>query len=89
MTQDNTLDVKLSNLQRNKLKSGIKNDCDVTLKLSSDVVSDSNDDANFPCKLLLTNTEVLRLCKTFVNGSSANVKLWKTQLHKIGQSEKS
>ena len=41
---------------------------------------------NFPRKLLLTNTQVSRLCKGFANGSSANVKLSITQLHKIGQS---
>ena len=37
-------------------------------------------------KLLLTNTQVSRLCKTFANNSSSNIKLSKAQLHKIGQS---
>ena len=86
MTQYNTLNVKLSNSQLNKLKSGIKNGTEVTLKLSSNVVGDSNDENNFPHKLLLTNTQVLRLRKAFANNSSANIKLSKTQLHKIGQS---
>ena len=36
--------------------------------------------------MLLTNTQVLRLRKAFANNSSANVKLLKTYLHKIGQS---
>ena len=36
--------------------------------------------------MLLTNTQVLRLCKAFPNNSSANIILSKTQLHKIGQS---
>ena len=36
--------------------------------------------------MLLTNTQVSKLCKAFANGSSANIKLSKTQLHKIGQS---
>ena len=44
MTQYNTLDVKLSNSQLNKLKSGIQNGAEVTLKISSNVVGDSNDD---------------------------------------------
>ena len=35
MTQYNTLNVKLSNSQLNKLKSGIKNGTEVTLNLSS------------------------------------------------------
>ena len=36
--------------------------------------------------MLLSNTQVSRLRKAFANGSSANIKLSKTQLHKIGQS---
>ena len=55
------------------------------MKISSNVVCDSNDETNFPHKLLLTTTQVSRLRKTFANGSSANIKLSKTQLHKIGQ----
>ena len=86
MTQYNTLNVKLSNSQLNKLKSGIKNGTEVTLKLSSNVVGDSNDESNFLHKLLLTNTQVLKVHKAFANNSSANIKLSKTQLHKIGQS---
>ena len=55
MTQYNTLNVKLSNLQLNKLKSGTKNGTEVTLKISSNVVGGSNDENDFPHKLLLTN----------------------------------
>ena len=86
MTQYNILNVKLSNLQLNKLKSGIKNGTEVTLKISSNVLGDSNDEKNFPHKLLLTNTQVSKFCKAFANGSSANIKLSRTQLNKIGQS---
>ena len=86
MTQCNTLNLKLSNSQHNKLKCGIKNGAEVILKISSNVVGYSNDGNNFPYKLLLTNTQVSRLYKGFVNGSSATTKLSKTQLHKIGQS---
>ena len=50
------------------------------------MVGDSNGETNFPYRLLLTNTRVSRLRKTFANNSSANVKLSKTQLHKMGQS---
>ena len=56
------------------------------MKISSNVVGNSIDENNFPYKLLLTNTQVSRLRKTFTNASSANIKLSKTQLHKIGQS---
>ena len=34
----------------------------------------------------MTNTQLWRLHKAFVNNSSANIKSSKTQLHKIGQS---
>ena len=83
MTQYNILNVKLSNSQLNELKSGIKNGTEVTLKISSNAFGDSNDDTNFPHKLLLTNTQVSRFRKAFANDSSANIKLSKTQLHKI------
>ena len=86
MTQYNTLNVKVSNSEPDKLKSGIKNGTEVTLKLSANIASDSNDETNFPHKLLLTNTQVSRLRKAFKNGPSANIKLSKTQLHNIGQS---
>ena len=76
----------MSNLQINKLKLGIKSGTKVTLKILSNVVGDSNDENNFPHKLLLTNTQVSRLLKTFANDSSAIIKLSKTQLHKMGQS---
>ena len=84
MTQYNTLNMKLSNSQLNRLKSGTKNNTEVTLKISSNFIGDSNDENNFPHNLLLTNTLVSKLCKAFTNNSSANIKLSKTQLFKIG-----
>ena len=86
MTQYNTLNVKLSNSQFNKLKSGIKNGTAVTLKLLSNVIDDSNDKNSFPHKLFLTDTKVLKLRKAFTNNFSANIKPAKTQLDKIGKS---
>ena len=73
------------NSQLNKLQSKIKNGTDAILNLSSNVTGNSNDETNFLHKLSLTNSQVLMLRKAFENGSSANVKLSKTQLHKIGQ----
>ena len=55
MTQYNTLNVELSNLQLNKIKLEIKNGTEVTLKISSNVFGDSKDENNFPHMLLLTN----------------------------------
>ena len=57
MTQYNTLNVKLFNMQLNKLKSEIKNGAKVALKLSSFVTGDSNNENNSPHKLLLTNAQ--------------------------------
>ena len=50
MTQYNALNVKLSNSQLNKLKSGIKNRTEVTLNPSSNLIGNSNDATNFPHK---------------------------------------
>ena len=86
MAQYKTLNIKMSNSQLNKLKSGIKSDTEVTLKLSSNVAGDCNDEINSPQKLLLTNTQVSKLWKGVANGSSANIKLLKTHLHNVGQS---
>ena len=86
MTQYNRLNVKLSNSQLNKFKSAIKNKTEILLRLSSNMIGDSNDEANFPHQLLLTNTQVSNLGKAFANNSSANMKLSKTQLSKMIQS---
>ena len=84
-TQYNTLNVQLSHSQLNKLNLAIKNGTEVTLKVLSNNHGNSNDGNNFLHKLLLTNTQVLRFRKAFANGSSTNIKLSKTQLHKIGK----
>ena len=47
MTQYNSLNVKLSNSQLNKLKSAIKIETEVVLKLSSNMIGNSNDETNF------------------------------------------
>ena len=48
MNQYNTLNVNLSNLQINKLKSGTKNNAEVTVKITSNVIGDSNDENSYP-----------------------------------------
>ena len=53
MTQYNSLNVKLSNLKLNKLNSVIKNETEAVLRLASNMISDN--ETNFPHKLLLTN----------------------------------
>ena len=83
MTQYNNLNVKLSNLQLNKLKSAIKNETEVVLRLSSNMIGDN--ETNFPQKLLLTNRQVSNHRKAFANHLSVDIKLSKTQLSKIIQ----
>ena len=84
MARYNSLNVKLSNSKLNKLKSAIKNETEVVLRLSSNMIGDN--ETNFPHKLLLTNRQVSNLRKAFANHSSADIKLSKTQLSKMIQS---
>ena len=88
MTQYNSLNVKLSNSQLNKLKSAIKNEPEVILRLSLNMIVDSNDKINFPHELLLTNRQVAKLRKAFANNSTTNINiiLPKSQLSKVMQS---
>ena len=74
MTQYNCLNVKLPNSQLNKLKLAINNESDVVLRLSSDIGGNSNDETNFPHKLLLTDRQVASLHKAFASYSSKVIK---------------
>ena len=84
MTQYNSLNVKLSDSQLHKLKSAIKNESEVVLRLSSNMIGD--DETNFPHKLLLTNRQVANLCKAFANYLSLGIKLSKSPIPKMIQS---
>ena len=86
MTQYSSLNVKLSNSQLNKLKSSIKNETDVVLRISLNMVANSNDNTNFPHELLLTNRQVANNRKAFAKNMSTDIKLSKTQLSKMIQS---
>ena len=68
-------------MQLNKFKSAIKNETEVVLRLSSNMIGDN--ETNFPHKLLLTNRQVLNLREAFANNSSADIKSSKTQLSKM------
>ena len=67
MIQYNSLNVKLSNSQHNKLKSAIKNETEVILGMSSNMIDNSDDQTNFSHELLLTNRQVANLRKSFAN----------------------
>ena len=84
MTQYNSLNVKLSNSELNKFTSAIKDETEIVLRLSLNMISDN--ETNFPHKLLVTNRQVSSLRKAFANHSSADIKLSKTQLSKMMQS---
>ena len=86
MTQYNSLNVKLSNSQLNKLKSAIKNETEVVIRLSPNMIGDSNDETNFPHELLLTDRQVSSIRKASANNSSVDIKFSKTQLLKMIQS---
>ena len=83
MAQWNSFNVKLSNSELNKLKSAIKNGTDVILRLSSNMIGNSDDETNFPHKLLLTNRQAANLRKAFANRTSTDIKLSKAQLTKM------
>ena len=72
MTQYNSLNVKLSNSQLNKLNP-------------STMIANLVDETNFSHKLLLTNRQVANLRKAFANHTSTDIKLSKTQLSKMIQ----
>ena len=66
----------MSNSQLNKLKLRIKSETEVTLNLLSYMIGNFKDDTN------LNNSQISKLHKAFVNDSSTNIKLSKSQLHK-------
>ena len=77
------MNVKLSTSQLNKLNSATKNKNDVVIRLSLNMIGDSNDKGNFPHELLQTNRQVSSVCKAFANNSSVDIKFSKAQLSKI------
>ena len=71
MTSYTSLNVKLSNSQLNNLKSSIKKETEVVLRLSSNMIGDN--ETKFPHKLLLTNRQVSNLRKDFANYLSTDI----------------
>ena len=83
MTQFSRVNVKLSTSQLNKLKSVIKNENDVVIRLSLNMIGDSNDKGNFPHELLPTNRQASSIRNAFANNSSVDIKFSKAQLSKV------
>ena len=86
MTQYSSLNVKLSNSQLNNLKSVTEDEAKVVLRLSSNVIGDSDDKTNLSHNLLITNRQVANLRKAFANNLSTDIKLSKTRISKMIQS---
>ena len=86
MTQCNRVNVELSNSQLNKLKSAIKNENDVVIRLFPNMIGDSNDKTNFRHELLITDRQVSSTRKAVSNNSSVDIKFSKTRLSKMIQS---
>ena len=59
------MNVRLLNSQLNKLKSAIKNETGVVLRLPPNIVGNLTDETNFLHKLFLTNRQVANLRKAF------------------------
>ena len=51
------------------------------------MIGNSDDETNFPHKLLISNRQVANLCKVFANYTSTDIQLSKTQLSKMIQSD--
>ena len=71
IAQYNKLNIKLSNSQLNNLKAAMKNETEVNLNLSSNLIENSYGETNIPHKLLLTDKQVSKIRKAF---ASANIK---------------
>ena len=80
MTQQNSLNVELSNFYLKRLKSGTKNEIEIVLRLSSNIVGNSNDATNFLHKLLSSSKQVAKLRKAFANNLYVNIELSETGL---------
>ena len=76
MVECNKVNVKLSDLQLNKLKSVVKNRQGVTLKMSIKMF----DGNNLPLELLSTTKQKTKLINAFENNMSTDIKLSKTQI---------
>ena len=77
MTQYDRLNVKL-----NELKSAVKNETSVVLRLLSNIIGNFDDETIFSFKLLF-NRQAANLPKSLANSLSVNIELSKIQLSKI------
>ena len=82
MVEYNTVNVKLSNSQLNKLKSAVKSKQGTTLRMNARMFNGNN----LPHALLLTTRQTTKLRNAIENNMPADIKLSKAQISKIIQS---
>ena len=70
------VNVKLSNLQLNKLKTAAKNQTEVTLRMNIKMFSENN----LPHELILTTRQETKLRNVFKNNMLTDIKLFKAQI---------
>ena len=81
MVEYNTVNVKLSNSQLDKLKSAVKNRQGTVLGMNAKMLSTNN----LPRELLLTTRQTTKLRNAIENNMSTDIKLSKAQISKIIQ----
>ena len=79
MVEYNTVNAKLSNTQLNKLKTEVKNNGRITLRISAGMFNSDN----LPHELLLTTRQTTKLRNAMKNNMSTDIKLPKVQISKI------
>ena len=82
MVEYNTINVKLSDSQLNKLKSVVKNKQGTTLRMNAKMFSANN----LPHEFLLIIRQATKLRNAVENNMSIDVKLSKAQISKITKS---
>ena len=82
MVEYNTVNVKLSDSQLNKLKSAVKNKQGTTLRMNAKMFGAKN----LPNELLLTAKQTTKIRNAIENNMSTEIKLSKAQISKITQS---
>ena len=82
MVECTKIDTKLSNLQLNKFKKGVKDNEGVTLRIG---VKNFNKE-DLPPQLLLTTRQAIKIRNAINNNMSTDIKLSKAQIKKIIQS---
>ena len=82
MVEYNTVNVKLSDSQLNKLKTAVKNNQGTTLRMNTRMFSANN----LSRELLLTTRQTTKLRNVIENNMLTDIKLSKAQIAKIIQS---